>query len=63
MLSCGFPASVPAHSVIQACISSNQAITSGIKFNNFYGTNSIFLSVVIYIQLILCFFVIEILRI
>jgi len=28
MLSCGFPASVPAHSVVQACISSNQAITS-----------------------------------
>lgn len=29
MLSCGFPASVPAHTVSQACISSNQAITAG----------------------------------
>jgi len=28
MLSCGFPASVPAHTVSQACISSNQAITA-----------------------------------
>ncbi|XP_002164406.1 trifunctional enzyme subunit beta, mitochondrial isoform X1 [Hydra vulgaris] len=30
MLSAGFPASVPAHSVTMACISSNQAITSGV---------------------------------
>ena len=45
MLSCGFPASVPAHSVVQACISSNQAITSGkfliILFTNFYPINII----------------------
>jgi len=30
MLSAGFPASTPAHTVTMACISSNQAITSGI---------------------------------
>jgi len=30
MLSCGFPVSTPAHSVTMACISSNQAITSGL---------------------------------
>lgn len=30
MLSAGFPASTPAHSVSMACISSNQSITSGI---------------------------------
>lgn len=30
MLSAGFPVSVPAHTVTMACISSNQAITSGI---------------------------------
>lgn len=30
MLSAGFPSSTPAHSVCMACISSNQAITSGI---------------------------------
>lgn len=30
-LACGIPDSVPAHTVTQACISSNQAITSGIE--------------------------------
>ncbi|XP_057313314.1 trifunctional enzyme subunit beta, mitochondrial-like [Hydractinia symbiolongicarpus] len=29
MLSCGFPLSTPAHTVTMACISSNQAITTG----------------------------------
>ena len=45
MLSCGFPASVPAHSVVQACISSNQAITNGkfltILFKNLYVINNV----------------------
>lgn len=34
MLSAGFPTSVPAHSVTMACISSNQAITTGIGMIN-----------------------------
>jgi acetyl-CoA acyltransferase len=29
-LGAGFPDDIPAHTVTQACISSNQAITSGI---------------------------------
>jgi acetyl-CoA acyltransferase len=32
-LQCGLPLSVPAHTVTMACISSNQAIVTGIKFD------------------------------
>ena len=34
VLSCGLPLNIPAHTVTQACISSNQAITSAIGYIN-----------------------------
>lgn len=34
VLSCGLPLSIPAHTVTQACISSNQAITTAMGYIN-----------------------------
>lgn len=34
VLACGLPLNIPAHTVTQACISSNQAITTAIGYIN-----------------------------
>ena len=56
----GIPYSVPSHTVTQACISSNQAITSGYKVGALRHTlfSTFFITFIFDIRLVVSFFVI-----